>query len=551
VKRVFSTILAWVFLTQTSFAAFHASTSWEVRTTGSDNNGGGFHPAGGSAEVTSASDLVIDGANNKLVTSATHNFVAGDVGKSLHVLETSGAGWIFGWYTIVSTGSNAATLNESPGAVGLTAGKYSLWYGLDYSQQDAAEHVYTDLVIGNPNTTATSAARPFSYTDTGNIINVLSGTNCTVQRAQISSVSAGAVATFDKALGTIASTCTGNFGGALLTLGTMGTSVVDMNEVYVKAGTYTITTMVDLRFLGVVIYGYQTTRGDNGTKPLITTATDSTALFQSCGGAYTCGFHNLSFSNTAATREAGILARGGTITVVDSLFDGFTTGINASALLGSYATESLVVRGTEVKNSSAYGIAFRGPSTYSHLTVVDSYIHHNSTAGLFYRVPGQADLIRNRITYNGIGIYSTSNTITWNMTNNTVANNTSDGFGTLGTQVVRMMFVLSNNIFYGNGGWGLQILYNEFQPLDSPLIITNNAYGSNASGNYTYIGPGTNEIALTADPFTDAVGGDFTLNSDAGGGELLKATGTPAYLDIGALQSQGSVAGAHGSAFVQ
>jgi len=63
------------------------------------------------------------------------------------------------------------------------------------------------------------------------------------------------------------------------------------------------------------------------------------------------------------------------------------------------------------------------------------------------------------------------------------------------------------------------------------------------------------EVNHTADPFTSAAGHDFSLNSAAGGGALLKATGFPGtmldgtnvgYADIGALQSEAAAGGGCG-----
>jgi hypothetical protein len=61
-------------------------------------------------------DLTIDASNNKKVTSASHSFVSGDVGKSISV--TNGANWTLGTYTIASVSSGAAILNNSPTAAG-------------------------------------------------------------------------------------------------------------------------------------------------------------------------------------------------------------------------------------------------------------------------------------------------------------------------------------------------------------------------------------------------------------------------------------------------
>lgn len=70
------------------------------------------------------SDLVIDGTDNKKVSSATYTFVAGDVGAALQIV--GGTGWTQGTYIIQSVAGGAATLDHSPGAVTVSGGSYYL-----------------------------------------------------------------------------------------------------------------------------------------------------------------------------------------------------------------------------------------------------------------------------------------------------------------------------------------------------------------------------------------------------------------------------------------
>ena len=69
-----------------------------------------------SPPSTAMTDMTMDGADNKKFTSATHSFVAGDVGAVVNV--TSGAGWTPGAYTVASVSAGAAVLNSSPSAAG-------------------------------------------------------------------------------------------------------------------------------------------------------------------------------------------------------------------------------------------------------------------------------------------------------------------------------------------------------------------------------------------------------------------------------------------------
>jgi len=80
--------------------------------------------APGRFALVKATDLVVDASNNAKVTSASHTFIAGDVGK--HVIVIAGTGWTPGDYTILSVATGAAVLSSSPAAVGTTTGIWAL-----------------------------------------------------------------------------------------------------------------------------------------------------------------------------------------------------------------------------------------------------------------------------------------------------------------------------------------------------------------------------------------------------------------------------------------
>ncbi len=139
------------------------------------------------------------------------------------------------WEIDAATGANANGGGYDP-----TSGTP----GRDYTQGAyQATYSYTDIVIGADTATGTSVIRPFVANDVGNILNVTAGTGFTVQHVQIMSVAAG-VATFDKSLGTTASTGgTGKLGGAKASFNCVGTDtilpLVAGNTVYIKVGSYT------------------------------------------------------------------------------------------------------------------------------------------------------------------------------------------------------------------------------------------------------------------------------------------------------------------------
>lgn len=71
-----------------------------------------------------------------------------------------------------------------------------------------------------------------------------------------------------------------------------------------------------------------------------------------------------------------------------------------------------------------------------------------------------------------------------------------------------------------------------------------------ASGFYNNWGSGTNDVTLSVNPFTNPAGNDFSLNSTAGGGAAVKGAGFPGivsggtgHMDMGALQSAGGGGG--------
>jgi hypothetical protein len=388
--------------------------------------------------------------------------------------------------------------------------------GTDRSQSDAAYQAYTDIVIDHTaNTKITSAAHPFDATSVGNILNITAGTGFTVQRVQIVSEAAG-VATCDKAVGTIDSTGgTGNLGGSLLTVQAAVNLVVDGNRVHVKAGTYTITTKISLSHVqapNMEIVGYGATHDDHGTRPLITTATNSTRVFDMVAVSATRGgwrLAHLSLSNTASVRAEGIYPSAGNdrieMFIEDNILDGFTTAIPYNA----------TIVGNEIKNCT------NGISTDASF-VKDNWIHDNSAYGITgIGTYDYISIIGNLITHNNIGVNDSGSYSRLHLYGNTVAFNTSHGVQGSNDGTMWWLYVFENNIFYGNGGYGVRLPAG----LTYVPINRNNAYGANTPAGRYNLGVGYGDVTLTADPFTDSATDDYSLNSTAGGGAACKNAG--------------------------
>jgi len=111
-------------------AAVSASTVWELRATATSGNvnGCGFVTGGGGTDFTlqdasqdSGTDL--DTVDNDTVGSASHNFVAADVGNFIHI--TAGSGFTVGWYEITAVGSNNADLDRAVGTHPITGATWA------------------------------------------------------------------------------------------------------------------------------------------------------------------------------------------------------------------------------------------------------------------------------------------------------------------------------------------------------------------------------------------------------------------------------------------
>jgi hypothetical protein len=128
---------------------------------------------------------------------------------------------------------------------------------------------------------------------------------------------------------------------------------------------------------------------------------------------------------------------------------------------------------------------------------------------------------------------------------NVIYGNGSHGISTVTAALVRGALVARNNIVMSNGGYGWDQVSVIVRP-DFPWIDYN-AFYNNTSGARNNINASPNDVTLTADPFTNAAGADFTLNNTAGGGAACRVAGFPGvlpnlsgvgYADIGVYQHQ-------------
>lgn len=420
--------------------------------------------------------------------------------------------------------------------------------GTDYTQQAAAQLTVTDAANTGGTNTISSATGGFTSAMIGNALYLSSDPTL---RFFITAVADTNNCTVDKNTVTGGSGLTLNVGGALtIGSGVVGTTpmAVAGNTVYVKAGTYTLTSTWTLGCDGdatsgrIWIVGYSTTRTrtNTDTKPLVTTATNSTVLL-TCNGLTYTNLRNLSLSSTASVKAQGMLTSGAhctQVTVERCLFDGFSIGINATS--GGVQGLRWVLTDVEIKNCSGDGVTQAGTNGPWFFT--GCYIHDNGGDGL--DLGALAHTITGCIfdTNGGNGVVTTYNSTNDVMVSrNVFYGNAGDGY-----DCTLLPARLDSNIFEANGAYGITSSTAQATNDRDTYINRHNAYYNNTTAARNNVSAGIGDITLTASAFTNAASGDFTLNSTAGGGAGLKSTGFPTfigadatrpnYLDIGAIQ---------------
>lgn len=326
---------------------------------------------------------------------------------------------------------------------------------------------------------------------------------------------------------------------------------------YIKSSaTYTLTSTITLNLVSTAapfyIIGYASTPGDDGTKPTITSATNSVALF-TFGASNPRGyyFRNISFSHTAGTRGDCFVANASNVDLlhVDKcVLDGFRYGFYG-AYVDIYSIACIYLSNSEIKNCTSHGIYNNGS-----LLLDSCWIHDNTGDGI--RIPDSVST-GTPVSYvqaynciiesNSIGINDLMNqnvnppmtrVSRLNVRNCDIINNSSHGISSSGTSS-QITVSLVNNIIYGNGGYGVT-----FDHAPTLLFAANNAYGSNTSGNRNNYSAESGAVSLSGNPFTNSGSNDFTLDNTSGEGAACRAAGFTtsvigtAYQDIGALQHQ-------------
>ena len=400
--------------------------------------------------------------------------------------------------------------------------------GTDYSQQDAVQVAYTDIVIdGSDSTKATSAATPFTSLHVDNAIMMVSGTGFNIEAIpfHIVSVAAG-VATFDRSLGSTSSTGgTGDLGGAksaAAILDAFFEAAPDGTQHWLKDdGSYTLTEAIVMAndgsgALPMWLTGYNTTRGDG--------IEDPANVARIAAGAFSFQFdNNYRISDIEITGTAAAVLRSDNSSKFHRLKVTNTSGtsdrIALQLLTDSYAIrclgESTNGRGIQVGNVGLVKFCEVVDSDQGFRLLGDTDISFCTVSGCNSGVWGWNDTngITNCTIYNNTrGIHGgNANATDWEILNNIINDNTT-------------------GIDFGNS------------TTDTHWYLD----GNNLEGNGTKFAgtapPSYNE--LTLDPeFVDAAGGDFQVGENMQGAAQGYWWGSATDLDLNVGAAQNKAAG--------
>lgn len=424
--------------------------------------------------------------------------------------------------------------------------------GTDYSLQDAGQVTFNGTTVtastGGVSSTITITGYTVAAGDVGNLLQINGGTNFINGTYQVVSVNTGLSQwTLDRNCTTgVGTGMRGVMGGALATIqAALTLMTVPGMTVYIKAtALYSISAALtngsaDSLTVTTRIIGYGTTRGDGVQPEVKQTATANGFTLSTSGWSISDIYVNM---NSKAAY--GIH------------FSGGYGGRAYRCKVGSSASYGIVCQGTSNTVSQCEITGQTGTAAiYTGSLVEYCWIHDGSTVGITgFTGIAQFNVITNMSGGTSDGIQSDYPALLFA--------NTIHGCGRDGIRITNtypgILAAIWKNICTSNGGYGIN-----FVTAASPSTVADprynyNAYKSNTSGNLNNVTAGSNDVLLTADPYTNAAGNNFTLNTTAGGGAAIRSVGFPGvipgspgtgYEDIGALRHQDPAGGGSGGSF--
>jgi hypothetical protein len=427
--------------------------------------------------------------------------------------------------------------------------------GTDFSQTNSKRtapdvtNISTTDAVADGSTTITSATANFTAAIVGNVVYFAGGSGTiTAQWREVTVYTNSTTVTIDTAIA--ASTgMTMNIGGALASPGQAAGAKVTCNPVYVAAGTYVLSTASPNVAGGIVAdtgtgtaanpniwEGYQATRGDMGTPPVIqipASSVDTVTIF-SVTGNYGA-IRNIKVDGQSKTAITGISL--GTH-VVGYRLAAINTTVKGIVLSGASGSSNSLLRSSVSGFSGTCGID--GGSG----TVIACEAHGGTCTGVLIGATSLTGAAMYCLSYANTGASSYGFSAYRGKLVGCVAyGNGSHGFYSSAVLSDRYL----NCISEGNVGYGFAANASSPQTLLMNCAVYNNN-GGTVSNFPTTIGL----VTGTASFFVLPGSGNFALNTTAGGGAAARATGYPGvfldgtttgYLDIGAAQHADPAAG--------
>lgn len=292
----------------------------------------------------------------------------------------------------------------------------------------------------------------------------------------------------------------------------VSTSVGDV--IWLKSGTYNITSTTANANGGrvslssrVMLRGYQTTPGDDAATPLLQASGISSTTLVTANGTSACVWN-------VAVNGASLSSIRGFDTSFNCFFYKCTASncTNGGIVISNTSGVAIECRATGCSGSQAAFFA-SGNANW-----VYCYAHANSVSG--FDLSGGSSSASNCIAYanTGSGSHGFLNVRTGSLERCVAHGNGGSGFReAFNADRVRLVECIA----YGNSRYGteLAISTNVRHCLFMRCGFGANTLGKNLNDPSTSVA----ESTLTADPFTNAAGGDFSLNNTAGGGAVLRA----------------------------
>lgn len=299
-----------------------------------------------------------------------------------------------------------------------------------------------------------------------------------------------------------------------------------------NTGTYTLSSALALTADGsagsgrIIWQGANSSGTVDGTKPLITSATNSVNLWELNAADYHL-FRTIKLTHTAGTRAAafaGVTASSTNIGFEDIEVDGCSYFVQANSREFNFFSAERCL----IKNCTTGGI------TNAATVQVLSFNRFLSNTGNAWDSAGatvaNGQFLFNTFYANGRGIYDTgtSRSMVLTVVGNLFHSQVDDGFRSDET-TGSITLIHFGNVYWSNGGasdYGINLQDGQTETVARMLANLYNAYGDNGNTgllNRNNLPAGTGDITLTADPCENAASGDFNWNATSGGGADVKA----------------------------